>query len=64
MIRKLYRNELEKLKDSPLYDLDFDIQLQEAINIINKGDFKSLMKSAKTLKQLQDEVEKDQKEKK
>lgn len=61
IIRKLYRNELEKIGETPLYDLDFDIQLKEAINIINKGNFKTLMKSAKTLKQLQDEVETDEK---
>ena len=40
-----------------LYDSDYDIQLNAAIEILKSSDFKNLVKSAKTLKELQDEAE-------
>lgn len=53
-LRKMIRNEVRKSKGSMLYDLDYDIQLIEAIKILDKEDFSSLVKNAKTLKELQD----------
>ena len=50
----MIRNEVRKSKGSMLYDLDYDIQLIEAIKILDKEDFSSLVKNAKTLKELQD----------
>lgn len=57
LIRRLLRVQVLKSQPSPLYDMDWDEQLKEAINVINKGDFSKLVKNTKTLKQLQDEIE-------
>jgi len=56
-LRKLVRNEVYKTKGSMLYDLDYDIQLDEAIKILEEEDFDALVKSAKTLKELQDDAQ-------
>lgn len=53
-LRKLIRNQVNRKNGAMLYDLDYDIQLNEAINILTKENFKALMKKAKTLKELQD----------
>ena len=64
-MRKLVRNEVNKTKGTMLYDLDYDIQLNEAISILQKEDFTTLIKNTKTLKELQDlavlEEKKDEK---
>lgn len=53
-LRKLIRNEVTKRETSLLFDFDYDIQLKEAIKIIETEKFDSLIKKAKTLKELQD----------
>ncbi|MBQ8678589.1 MAG: S41 family peptidase [Treponema sp.] len=53
-LRKLVRNEANKTKGTMLYDLDYDIQLNEAISILQKENFTNLIKSTKTLKELQE----------
>ncbi len=53
-LRKLVRNEVNRTKGTMLYDLDYDVQLNEAIKILTKEDYKKLVKKTKTLKQLQD----------
>ncbi|MBQ9281857.1 MAG: S41 family peptidase [Treponema sp.] len=67
-LRKLVRNEATKTKGTMLYDLDYDIQLNEAISILKNEKFSDLIKNTKTLKELQDlailEEEKSEKEKK
>ncbi len=64
-LRKLVRNEVNKTKGAILYDLDYDIQLNEAISILQKENFTELIKNTKTLKELQDlEILKEEKEKK
>ncbi len=62
VLRKLIRNEVEHKKPARLYDLDYDIQLNEALKILNQGNFKTLVKNTKTLKQLQTEAEKTETE--
>lgn len=57
LMRRLVRLETQKHKASPLYDLDYDIQLQKALEIIEKEDFSKLMKEAKTLKEMELEAE-------
>lgn len=57
LIRRLLRNQINMKKEAPLYDLDYDLQLNEAIRIIKNEDFKNLMSKTKTLKELQEEVE-------
>ena len=55
-LRKLIRNQVDKTSGTRLYDLDYDIQLNEAIKILTKENFTKLMANTKTLKQLQDEA--------
>lgn len=55
-LRKLIRNEVNRKKGSILYDLDYDIQLNEALKIIQSEDFNELLKTTKTLKELQEEA--------
>lgn len=55
-LRKLVRNEVNKTKGTMLYDLDYDIQLNEAISILQKENFTNLIKNTKTLKELQDQA--------
>lgn len=57
IIRKLLRNEVQRAIATPLYDLDYDLQLKEAINLLKSGKVPALVKNAKTLKELQDAVE-------
>ncbi len=61
--RKLIRNQVNRTKVAPIYDLDYDIQLNEALSIIRKNsdEFQKLLKSTKTLKELQDEVSANEK---
>ena len=55
VLRKIIRNEVERTKPTRLYDLDYDLQLNEALRILKEEDFKSLIKHTKTLKELQAE---------
>ncbi|MDR0707256.1 MAG: S41 family peptidase [Treponema sp.] len=57
LLRILIRNEQNRMTAAPVYDLDYDVQLQEAVNILNGGSYKQLMRGTKTLRQLQDEAE-------
>ncbi len=59
-LRKLVRNEVYRTKGAMLYDLDWDIQLTAALDILSgtKEDFDKLVKNTKTLKELQDEAAK------
>lgn len=56
-LRKLVRNEVNKSKGTMLYDLDYDIQLNEAIKILTEENFADLVANAKTLKELQDSAQ-------
>ena len=55
LLRNLVRNEEKKKKTSPIYDLDYDIQLAEALNIIKNENFNELVKNTRTLKELQED---------
>jgi carboxyl-terminal processing protease len=54
LIRRLLRIQVQRTQTSPLYDLDYDIQLAKAIEIIQNNDFNELMRKTKTLKELQE----------
>jgi carboxyl-terminal processing protease len=41
----MVRNQLQRTSIAPAYDLDFDIQLKAALEILAGGQFKSLMSS-------------------
>jgi carboxyl-terminal processing protease len=56
LLRRLIRNEQNRTVIAPVYDLEYDVQLQEAVNILNGGNIRSLMQTTKTLKALQEEA--------
>jgi carboxyl-terminal processing protease len=60
LLRRLVRNEQNRTVIAPVYDLEYDVQLQEAVNIIRNGNFSQLMKTTKTLKTLQEEAGADE----
>jgi len=55
LLKRLIRNEQNRTVIAPVYDLEYDVQLQEAVNILNSGNFRNLMQESKTLKTLQEE---------
>jgi len=57
LLRRLIRNEQTRTVIAPVYDLEYDTQLEEAVKIIRSGNFNQLMKSSKTLKALQEEAQ-------
>jgi len=57
LLRRLIRDEFNRTTYAPVYDLEYDVQLLEAINILRSGAYNSLMQNAKTLKELQEEAE-------
>jgi carboxyl-terminal processing protease len=60
LLRRLIRNEQNRTVIAPVYDLDYDVQLQEAVRILNNDNFRSLMQTTKTLKALQEEAAQDE----
>ena len=59
LLRRLVRNEQNRTTVAPVYDLEYDVQLQEAVNIFRGGSYGALMKTARTLKDLQEEASED-----
>ena len=59
LLRRLIRNEQNRTVIAPVYDLEYDFQLQEAVKILNTENFQSLMRTSKTLKALQEEALQD-----
>jgi carboxyl-terminal processing protease len=59
LLRRLIRNEQNRTTIAPVYDLEYDIQLQEAVNILRGGTYGALMRTTKTLKVLQEEAAED-----
>lgn len=58
LLRRLIRIQVNRTKPTALYDLDYDIQLNAALDFLkNTKDFNSVVKSTKTLKELQVEAE-------
>ena len=56
LLRRLIRIQVQRTQVSPLYDLDYDLQLAKAIEIIQSDNYSDLMRKTKTLKELQDEA--------
>lgn len=57
LLKRLIRDERNRTSIAPVYDLEYDIQLQAAVQVLRQENFAELMKSTKTLKQLQDAVQ-------
>ncbi|MDR0784743.1 MAG: S41 family peptidase [Treponema sp.] len=55
LLKRLVRDERNRAKIAPVYDLEYDIQLQEAVEILRDGSYSQVMRQAKTLRQLQNE---------
>lgn len=53
LLRRIIRLESTRMLPVELYDIDFDLQLIEALELFDNPDFDSLVKSAKTLSELQ-----------
>ena len=57
LLRRLIRNEQNRTVIAPVYDLEYDVQLEEAVKILRSGTYIQLMKTSKTLKALQEEAD-------
>jgi len=57
LLKRMIRNELNRTSFAPVYDLEYDVQLREALDVIRSGAYQQLMKNYKTLKALQEEAE-------
>jgi len=55
LVKRLIRNELNRTSFAPAFDLEYDVQLQEAVNILRSGTFNNLMQNSRTLRALQEE---------
>ena len=56
LVRRLIRNERNRIGVAPVGDLEFDVQLQEAVNILRGGEFRALLEAARPLQALQEEL--------
>jgi carboxyl-terminal processing protease len=55
LIARMVRDEQRRTEMPVVYDLDYDIQLKAAVDILDNGTYKDLMASTETLAQLQAE---------
>jgi carboxyl-terminal processing protease len=53
LLRRLIRLECDRTTGAPLYDLDYDIQLNKALEIVKSSNYTKLVEATKTLKELQ-----------
>jgi carboxyl-terminal processing protease len=56
LLRRLVRNEQNRTSIAPVYDLEYDVQLREAVDILQQGNYGQLMGTTKTLRELQNET--------
>jgi carboxyl-terminal processing protease len=56
LLKRLIRDEQNRTLIAPVYDLEYDVQLQEAVNILRGDTFNSLMRTTRTLRDLQNEA--------
>jgi carboxyl-terminal processing protease len=45
LLKRLIRNELNRTSFAPAFDLEYDVQLQEAVRILNSGEYNNLMRN-------------------
>jgi len=60
LLRRLIRNEINRTVIAPVYDLEYDVQLQEAMNIFRSGNYNNLLRNSRTLRALQEEAEQNE----
>ena len=51
-IEKIIRDEAERSMPARIYDLEYDIQLQKALDFIESADFEQMLENTKTLAQV------------
>jgi carboxyl-terminal processing protease len=56
LLRRYVREEQNRRSLAPVYDLEIDVQLNEAVKILREENFRALMQTSKTLKTLQEEA--------
>ncbi|MDR2101294.1 MAG: S41 family peptidase [Treponema sp.] len=56
LLSRIIREEQNRTSIAPVYDLEYDVQLQEAVKILRGGTYAALMRTTKTLKVLQEEA--------
>jgi carboxyl-terminal processing protease len=56
LLRRLIRDEENRTVIAPVYDLEYDVQLQEAVRIIREDIYYSLIRNTRTLRDLQEEA--------
>lgn len=56
LLRRLIRDERNRTTIAPVFDLEYDIQLKAAVDLLRGDKYAQVMKGAKTLKVLQDEA--------
>jgi carboxyl-terminal processing protease len=61
LLKRIIREEQNRRAVAPVYDLEIDVQLQEAVKILREENFRTLMQTSKTLKVLQEEAMEDDK---
>ena len=61
LLKRLIRNEQNRATIAPVYDLEYDVQLQEAVKILREENYGALMRTTKTLKALQEEAQQEEK---
>jgi len=60
LLRRYVREEQNRRSLAPVYDLEIDVQLNEAVKILREENFRTLMQTSKTLKTLQEEAMEDE----
>jgi len=60
LLRRYVREEQNRRSLAPVYDLEIDVQLNEAVKILREENFRALMQTSKTLKTLQEEAMEDE----
>jgi carboxyl-terminal processing protease len=56
LLRRLIRSEQNRRSIAPIYDLEYDVQLREAVRILQEEDFNTLIQGTRTLRELQEEA--------
>lgn len=54
LLERLVRNELQRTTIAPAYDLEYDIQLQEAVKLIDQGRIRELLSGSRTVRESQE----------
>jgi carboxyl-terminal processing protease len=54
VLERLVRNELQRTTIAPVFDLEYDIQLQEAVRLLDKGQIRELLSLTHTVRETQD----------